>query len=154
MARTDGVGAYLDMLAPRLEAAASLLRDDGTIWVHLDWRAAYLVRVVLDEILGRDAFMNEIVWRRAPNLGRQAASAQFGRTLDTIVVYGKKDAKIHSADAPRADRSDAPCASTTRTSASRPRRAATTPTRRSRSSTARGAFIARRAAACTSNIFS
>ncbi len=91
----DGVGAYLDMLAPRLEAAVNLLRDDGTLWVHLDWRSAYLVRAVLDEIFGsRDAFINEIVWRRAPNLGRQAASAQFGRTLDTILVYGKKDAKI------------------------------------------------------------
>jgi len=90
----DGVGAYLDMLAPRLEAAAELLRDDGSLWVHLDWRSAYLVRAILDEIFGRDAFINEIVWRRAPNLGRQAASAQFGRTLDTILVYGKKDAKI------------------------------------------------------------
>jgi DNA modification methylase len=90
----DGVGAYLDMLAPRLEAAADLLRDDGSLWVHLDWRAGYLVRAILDEIFGRDAFINEIVWRRAPNLGRQAASAQFGRTLDTILVYGKKNAKI------------------------------------------------------------
>jgi 16S rRNA G966 N2-methylase RsmD len=82
------VGQYLDMLAPRLDAMARLLAPAGTIWVHLDWRAAYLVRVLLDEILGRDAFVNEIVWRRAPNLGRQAASQQFGRTLDTLVVYG------------------------------------------------------------------
>jgi 16S rRNA G966 N2-methylase RsmD len=80
--------AYLDMLAPRLDALARLLSPTATIWVHLDWRAAYLVRVLLDEILGRDAFVNEIVWRRAPNLGRQATSQQFGRTLDTIVVYG------------------------------------------------------------------
>jgi hypothetical protein len=49
---------------------------------------------VLDEIFGRDGFKNEIVWRRAPNLGRQAASAQFGRTLDTILVYGGPRAKI------------------------------------------------------------
>ena len=87
-----GVAAYLDMLAPRLEALTRLLSPRGTIWVHLDWRAAYLVRTILDEILGRDAFKNEIVWRRAPNLGRQAASGQFGRTLDTIVVYGREDA--------------------------------------------------------------
>ena len=80
--------AYLEMLAPRLDALAELLSPTGTIWVHLDWRSAYLVRVVLDEILGRGAFLNEIVWRRAPNLGRQATSQQFGRTLDTIVVYG------------------------------------------------------------------
>ena len=87
----DEVGAYLEMLAPRLEALTRLLSPTGTIWVHLDWRAAYLVRIVLDEILGRGAFLNEIVWRRAPNLGRQAASGQFGRTLDTLLVYGKTD---------------------------------------------------------------
>jgi DNA modification methylase len=91
---SDGIGGYLDMLAPRLEALAELLSPRGTIWVHVDWRASYLVRLLLDEILGRDAFKNEIVWRRAPNLGRQAASHQFGRTLDTIVVYGRAGAKL------------------------------------------------------------
>jgi DNA modification methylase len=88
-----GVGEYLNMLAPRLEALTRLLAPGGTLWVHVDYRASYLVRLVLDEILGRDAFVNEIVWRRAPNLGRQAASAQFGRTLDTIVVYGRAGTK-------------------------------------------------------------
>jgi site-specific DNA-methyltransferase (adenine-specific)/adenine-specific DNA-methyltransferase len=88
-----GVGEYLDMLAPRLDALTRLLAPGGTLWVHVDYRASYLVRLVLDEILGRDAFVNEIVWRRAPNLGRQAASAQFGRTLDTIIVYGRAGTK-------------------------------------------------------------
>jgi DNA modification methylase len=90
----DGIGAYLEMLAPRLEGAVQLLSRKGTIWVHVDYRASYLVRVILDEIMGRDAFVNEIVWRRAPNLGRQAASFQFGRTLDTIVVYGGPEAEL------------------------------------------------------------
>ncbi len=90
----DGIGAYLDMLAPRLEAMAALLAPSGTIWVHLDWRAAYLVRVLLDEVLGRRRFVNEVVWRRAPNLGRQAASGQFGRTLDTLIVYGGPEARL------------------------------------------------------------
>jgi DNA modification methylase len=89
-----GIGDYLDMLAPRLEALAALLSPAGSLWVHLDWRASYLVRVLLDEIFGREGFKNEIVWRRAPNLGRQAASGQFGRTIDTIVVYGGPGAKI------------------------------------------------------------
>jgi DNA modification methylase len=92
---TDGgLCAYLDMIAERLDMASKLLAPTGTIWVHLDWRAAYLVRLLMDEILGRHRFINEIVWRRAPNLGRQAASAQFGRTLDTILVYGGGDAQI------------------------------------------------------------
>jgi DNA modification methylase len=90
----DGLASYLDMLAPRLEALTRLLAPGGTIWVHVDYRASYLVRLVLDEVLGRDAFVNEIVWRRAPNLGRQAASNQFGRTLDTIVVYGQGRAEL------------------------------------------------------------
>ncbi len=90
----EGIGGYLDMLAPRLEALAALLAPTGTLWVHVDWRASYLVRVILDEVMGRDAFINEIVWRRAPNLGRQAASHQFGRTLDTLVVYGREQARL------------------------------------------------------------
>ena len=90
----EGLGAYLDMVAPRLEALAALLSPRGTIWVHVDWRASSLVRLLLDEIVGRDGFKNEIVWRRAPNLGRQAASHQFGRTLDTIVVYGGPEARL------------------------------------------------------------
>ena len=90
----DGLGGYLDMLAPRLESLVHLLSAAGTIWVHVDWRASYLVRLLLDELLGRQAFINEIVWRRAPNLGRQAASHQFGRTLDTLVVYGKERARL------------------------------------------------------------
>jgi site-specific DNA-methyltransferase (adenine-specific)/adenine-specific DNA-methyltransferase len=92
--KDGGASAYLDMLAPRLAALSSLLSPRGTIWVHVDWRASYLVRVLLDEIMGREAFINEIVWRRAPNLGRQAKSAQFGRTLDTIVVYGGPKARL------------------------------------------------------------
>jgi DNA modification methylase len=90
----ESLASYLEMLAPRLEALVHLLAKTGTIWVHVDYRASYLVRLVLDETLGREAFVNEIVWRRAPNLGRQAASHQFGRTLDTIVVYGKERAKL------------------------------------------------------------
>jgi hypothetical protein len=73
-----------------------LLAPAGSIWVHVDWRAAYLVRVLLDEVLGRQCFLNEVVWRRAPNLGRQAVSGQFGRTLDTLVVYGAgPEARLH-----------------------------------------------------------
>jgi hypothetical protein len=84
----DGPASYLDMLYPSLWAMRPLLKPTGSIWVQVDWRASYLVRALCDEIFGRERFLNEIVWRRAPNLGRQARSGQFGRTLDTIVVYG------------------------------------------------------------------
>ncbi|MET0596006.1 MAG: site-specific DNA-methyltransferase, partial [Polyangiaceae bacterium] len=86
--RWDDIASYLDMLFPRLAAAGRLLKATGSIWIQVDWRASYLVRSLCDELFGRDRFLNEIVWRRAPNLGRQARSGQFGRTLDTIIVYG------------------------------------------------------------------
>ncbi|CAN5694817.1 hypothetical protein BH09MYX1_BH09MYX1_50160 [soil metagenome] len=92
--KDGGIGAYLEAMAPRLEAMARLLSPTGTLWIHLDWRAAYLIRVLVEEFLGRDSFLNEIVWRRAPNLGRQAASSQFGRTLDTLLVFGGPRAKL------------------------------------------------------------
>src|SRR5262249_56767247 len=52
----EGVGGYLDMLAPRLEAAARLLRDDGTMWVHLDWRAFVFVCAVAAQRFGAQEF--------------------------------------------------------------------------------------------------
>jgi DNA modification methylase len=89
-----GIGAYLDHLAPRLDGMARLLAKNGTLWVHVDWRANYLLRVILDEIFGPRGFRNEIIWKRAPNLGRQAKSGQFGRTLDTLLVYGHAEARL------------------------------------------------------------
>ena len=86
--RWDDLASYLDMLMPRVAAAGRLLKPTGSIWIQVDWRASYLVRAICDELFGRERFLNEIVWRRAPNLGRQARSGQFGRTLDTIIVYG------------------------------------------------------------------
>jgi DNA modification methylase len=84
----EGPAGYLDMMLPRLVAMQRLLKPTGSIWIQVDWRANHLVRALCDEVFGRERFLNEIVWRRAPNLGRQARSGQFGRTLDTILVYG------------------------------------------------------------------
>jgi DNA modification methylase len=84
----EGAASHLDMLLPRLVAMRPLLKPTGSIWIQVDWRAGYLVRALCDEIFGRERFLNEIVWRRAPNLGRQARSGQFGRTIDLLIVYG------------------------------------------------------------------
>ncbi len=92
--RRGGFGAYLEMLAESIDASVSLLRPDGVICVHVDYRASHYARLILEEIMGPNAFRNEIVWKRAPNLGRQAASAQYGRTLDTLLLYGMPKAKI------------------------------------------------------------
>jgi len=86
-----GIEGYLDMLYPRLVLLRSLLSEDGLIWIHVDWRVNYLIRLMCDEVFGRDRFVNEIIWKRAPNLGRQAKANQFGRNVDTLIVYGKSE---------------------------------------------------------------
>lgn len=87
--QVGGLVGYLEQMQPRLAAIHRLLADDGALFLHCDWRANSALRLLLDEIFGPECFRNEIIWRRAPNLGRQAASKQLGRVIDTIFVYSK-----------------------------------------------------------------
>ena len=80
---------YLDTMYVRLAGMHRLLSDDGKLFLHCDWRASSMLRLLLDEIFGPESHRNEIIWRRAPNLGRQAASKQLGRVYDSIYVYSK-----------------------------------------------------------------
>ena len=58
----DTFDDYLAFLMPRIEASLRCLTDDGSLFVHLDWREVHYVKVALDRMLGRDHFQNEIVW--------------------------------------------------------------------------------------------
>ncbi|TAH36393.1 MAG: site-specific DNA-methyltransferase [Planctomycetota bacterium] len=53
---------YLGFLMPRIEAALRCLTPDGSLFVHLDCREVHHVKVALDALLGRERFMNEIIW--------------------------------------------------------------------------------------------
>lgn len=101
----SGLDAYLAFMSDTLVLLRELLADDGALFVHCDWRANAYLRVLLDELFGPQCFRNEVAWRRAPNLGRQAASRQLGRTLDTILVYSRTPGAAFRGEAPR--RSDA-----------------------------------------------
>jgi DNA modification methylase len=85
----DDAGHYLQFMYDRLAHMPDLLAEDGVICVHCDWRANAWLRLLLDEVFGRDCFRNEIIWRRAPNVGHQAAAKQLGRTADTLLVYSR-----------------------------------------------------------------
>lgn len=61
-AYTDRFDDYLTFLRPRLEQAFRLLTPDGSFFIHLDYREVHYVKVMLDEIFGRECFMNEIIW--------------------------------------------------------------------------------------------
>jgi site-specific DNA-methyltransferase (adenine-specific) len=90
-------GSYADafddfpaFLRPRLEHARRLLADHGTLYVHLDPRESHYVKVLLDELFGRDCFLNEIVW--AYDYGGRPKN-RWPSKHDTILVYVKDRAK-------------------------------------------------------------
>jgi site-specific DNA-methyltransferase (adenine-specific) len=58
----DEFGDYLGFLEPRLTRARELLAPHGTLYFHIDYREAHYCKLLLDEIFGRDAFLNEIIW--------------------------------------------------------------------------------------------
>jgi site-specific DNA-methyltransferase (adenine-specific) len=85
---------YLAFIAPRLEEARRLLTDDGTLYFHIDYREAHYCKILLDEIFGRDCFLNEIIW--AYDYGGRARD-RWPAKHDTILVY-VKEAKGHFFD--------------------------------------------------------
>ena len=75
---------YLDFLMPRISAGIEKLTTDGSLFVHLDYREVHYVKVALDQLLGRDRFMNEIVW--AYDFGGRSKS-RWSSKHDTILWY-------------------------------------------------------------------
>lgn len=58
----DAFDDYAGFLAPRFEHAKRILKDSGSLFVHIDYREAHYVKVQLDALFGRDHFQNEIIW--------------------------------------------------------------------------------------------
>lgn len=93
-----GTASYLAMIVPRLVLMRELLSDRGSIFVHLDWHVGHYVKIILDEVFGKDNFVNEVIW--AYKYGARGKSA-FGRKHDAIYFYGKTDQYFLNLDAVR-----------------------------------------------------
>lgn len=89
-----GLEEYLSFMKIRLEAMRPLLRDDGSLWVHIDWHVSHYVKVILDEIFGYSNFVNEIVWRRTNSPKTQ--SKGFGSQHDVILLYAADSSKFRT----------------------------------------------------------
>lgn len=84
-----GADSFIAMLYERLVLMRDLMAEDGCIYLHCDWRVTSYVRLALDEVFGRDHFLNEIVWhyynKMQGNIGR------FASNHDVIISYRKGD---------------------------------------------------------------
>ena len=83
---SDGTASYLAMITPRLILMRELLADTGSIYVHLDWHVGHYVKLVLDEVFGRDNFRNEVVWQKS---GAHNDANRFGNITESIYFFSK-----------------------------------------------------------------
>jgi len=88
-----GADSFIAMIYERLRLMHDLLAEAGSIYVHCDYRVNSYMRLVLDEIFGKDNFINEITWRRSYS---HNDGNKFGIITDTIFLYSKSDKYIHN----------------------------------------------------------
>lgn len=84
--KLDGA-RFIEWLRKRLILLKELLSDDGTIYVHLDYRKVHYIKIIMDEIFGENKFRNEIIWHYGTYVGQ--TSKYFPRKHDSILVYSK-----------------------------------------------------------------
>lgn len=83
-----GLDSYLQMMYDRLVLMRELLADNGSIYVHLDWHVGQYVKVIMDEVFGKENFRNEIVWCYG---GGGAPRTYYHRKHDLLYWYTKSD---------------------------------------------------------------
>jgi DNA modification methylase len=96
----DAFGDYLGFLEPRLARARQLLAPHGTLYFHIDYREAHYCKLLLDELYGREAFLNELIW--AYDYGAKPRR-RWPAKHDTILVYART-AGAHHFDADAVER--------------------------------------------------
>jgi len=74
----------------RIKLMHNLLASDGSIYVHCDWRLNSVLRLVLDDVFGKENFLNEVIWKYA---GARVGKNFFGRKHDNIYWYAKSNGK-------------------------------------------------------------
>ena len=85
---------YLNWMYENLMAIKSIMSEEASIYVHLDYHIVHYVKILLDEIFGEDRFVNEIIWQRTDP--HNDAKKQLGRLHDTILWYSKDEKYIYN----------------------------------------------------------
>ncbi len=89
----DGTVSYLKMLYPRLALMKELLSDKGSIYVHIDWHVGHYVKILLDDIFGKENFVNEIIYQGAVG-DTSNKNKKFIKSHDTIFLFRKNKDSI------------------------------------------------------------
>jgi adenine-specific DNA-methyltransferase len=83
---SDGTYSYLRMLVPRVILIRELLSDVGSFYLHIDRSVGPYVKVIMDDIFGRENFENEVIWKRTTSRG---GSEYYNHVHDNLYLYTK-----------------------------------------------------------------
>lgn len=89
-----GADSFIAMIYERLVLMRDLLAEDGSIYVHCDWRVNSYIRLILDEVFGNAGYVSEIVWKSGVIKGARGKSKKFGKLVDYLFLYAKSEAYI------------------------------------------------------------
>jgi DNA modification methylase len=84
-----GADSFISMIYERLCLMRDLLAEDGSIFVHCDWHVGYYIKLILDEVFGKNNFANQIIWKRSTSIGAKSKSKMMARNCDYILFYAK-----------------------------------------------------------------
>jgi DNA modification methylase len=84
-----GMDSFIAMIYERLKLMYGLLIDNGSIYVHCDWRVSAFMKIAMDEIFGKDNFQREIIWSFDTKSGYKTIVENWIRSHDTILYYVK-----------------------------------------------------------------
>lgn len=88
----QGTDSYLHMMFERLKLIKDLLSENGTIYVHVGWAVSHYVKILLDDIFGKERFVNQIIWKRQTAHSDSTQGADhLGRIHDVILMYSKTE---------------------------------------------------------------
>jgi len=88
-----GADSFIAMVYERLKLMHDILAEDGSIYVHCDYRVSSYLKLILDEVFGKDNFVNEIIWQGAVG-DTSAKNKKFIKSHDTIIFYRKNKENI------------------------------------------------------------
>ena len=82
----QGTISYLKMIYPRILLMHELLSDRGSFYLHIDWHIGHYVKLLLDDVFGKENIVNEIIWHYG---GPSPVKSAYARKHDTILFYSK-----------------------------------------------------------------
>lgn len=86
-----GLNSYLQWFYETALLLRELLAEDGSLYVHLDWRMVHYAKAVLDELFGQDSFQNEVVWKRTT---AHSSAQRYAPIHDTLLYYTKSPTAV------------------------------------------------------------